>query len=206
MGSMRIRAGTVAVRSGLLAVPLSGMTDARPNLPPQQPAQYRFQICGEIRLARVRGRGICAHHKKATARKQVEIPAHELTKLPFDAVPGHGRANRPADRESYPRGLLGELRVVPDEQVPDETGPPCAGTCPHGQRELSAAAHPGLRRKDQALSRSRPLRRRAASTARPARVRMRSRNPCVFARRRLFGWNVRLLTGTPGKDLDCGHA
>jgi hypothetical protein len=35
---------------------------------------------------------------------------------------------------------------------------------------------------------------------------MRSRNPCVFARRRLFGWNVRLLTGTPGKDLDYGHA
>jgi hypothetical protein len=26
-------------------------------------------------------------------------------------------------------------------------------------------------------------------------VRMRSRKPCVFARRRLFGWNVRLLTG-----------
>jgi hypothetical protein len=38
------------------------------------------------------------------------------------------------------------------------------------------------------------LRRRAARTARPALVRMRSRNPCVFARRRLFGWNVRLLT------------
>src|SRR6478609_8575479 len=30
--------------------------------------------------------------------------------------------------------------------------------------------------------------------ARPARVRMRSRKPCVLARRRLFGWKVRLLT------------
>jgi hypothetical protein len=28
-------------------------------------------------------------------------------------------------------------------------------------------------------------------------VRMRSRKPCVLARRRLFGWNVRLLTRTP---------
>jgi hypothetical protein len=28
--------------------------------------------------------------------------------------------------------------------------------------------------------------------ARPARVRMRTRNPWVLARRRLFGWNVRL--------------
>ena len=40
---------------------------------------------------------------------------------------------------------------------------------------------------DQTLTRARPLRRRAASTARPARVRMRSRKPCVLARRRLFG-------------------
>ena len=33
--------------------------------------------------------------------------------------------------------------------------------------------------------------------ARPARVRIRSRKPCVLARRRLLGWKVRLLTGTP---------
>ena len=54
----------------------------------------------------------------------------------------------------------------------------------------------------QTASCSRPLRRRAASTARPARVRMRSRKPWTFARRRLFGWNVRLLTGTP--ETRCG--
>jgi hypothetical protein len=36
------------------------------------------------------------------------------------------------------------------------------------------------------------LRRRAATMARPARVRIRNRNPWVLARRRLFGWNVRL--------------
>lgn len=47
----------------------------------------------------------------------------------------------------------------------------------------------------QAVSRARPLVRREATIARPARVRIRSRNPCVFARRRLFGWKVRLLTG-----------
>ncbi len=44
----------------------------------------------------------------------------------------------------------------------------------------------------QADSSMRPLRRRAATIARPARVRMRNRNPWVLARRRLFGWNVRL--------------
>ena len=46
----------------------------------------------------------------------------------------------------------------------------------------------------QAESSARPLRRRAARMARPARVRMRRRKPWVLARRRLFGWKVRLLT------------
>lgn len=51
----------------------------------------------------------------------------------------------------------------------------------------------------QADSCERPLRRRAVRIARPARVRIRSRNPCVLARRRLFGWKVRLplLTAVP---------
>jgi hypothetical protein len=47
----------------------------------------------------------------------------------------------------------------------------------------------------QADSSTRPLRRRAERMARPARVRMRVRKPCVRLRRRLLGWNVRLLTG-----------
>lgn len=47
---------------------------------------------------------------------------------------------------------------------------------------------------DQAESLARPLRRRSARIARPARVRMRRRKPCFLARRRLFGWKVRLLT------------
>src|SRR6266511_3271987 len=46
----------------------------------------------------------------------------------------------------------------------------------------------------QAAKRARPLARRDEMIARPARVRMRSRKPWVFARRRLFGWYVRLLT------------
>ncbi len=53
----------------------------------------------------------------------------------------------------------------------------------------------------QVASRLRPLRRRPAKMARPARVRIRRRNPCVLLRLRLFGWNVRLLTrATPGLD------
>jgi len=83
--------------------------------------------------------------------------------------------------------------------------PPRTAAVKSARRRIRAAAGskgdlPFLRRggADQALRRARPLRRRAARTARPALVRMRSRKPCVLARRRLFGWNVRLLTGTPG--------
>ena len=43
----------------------------------------------------------------------------------------------------------------------------------------------------ETLRRLRPLRRRAARIARPARVRIRRRKPWVFARRRVFGWYVR---------------
>jgi hypothetical protein len=127
----------------------------------------------------------------------VEIPAHQLTKPPLNAVPGHRWANRPADDKPHPGRLV--PGIGPEQQVAHQTRPSGAPPRAHGERELSAVAHPGLGRKDQALSFSRPLCRRAARTARPARVRMRRRKPCVFARRRLFGWNVRLLTGAPGK-------
>ncbi len=52
------------------------------------------------------------------------------------------------------------------------------------------------RRLAQAASRARPLRRRADRIARPARVRIRRRKPCVLCRRRLLGWKVRLLTSS----------
>jgi hypothetical protein len=55
---------------------------------------------------------------------------------------------------------------------------------------------------DQADRTRRPLERRPARMARPARVRMRSRKPWVLARRRLFGWKVRLLTTTPQRFED----
>jgi hypothetical protein len=42
------------------------------------------------------------------------------------------------------------------------------------------------------------LARRDLCTARPARVLMRARNPCLRARRRLFGWYVRFTTISEG--------
>jgi hypothetical protein len=75
---------------------------------------------------------------------------------------------------------------------------PTARATPHRLLEVGSAAHPVRsgqhRRRGQAESSARPLRRRAERIARPARVRIRRRKPWVFARRRLFGWNVRLVT------------
>ena len=59
-------------------------------------------------------------------------------------------------------------------------------------KTVSGGQHLG--RPAQADSSPRPLRRRACRMARPARVRIRRRKPWVLARRRLFGWKVRLLT------------
>jgi hypothetical protein len=56
---------------------------------------------------------------------------------------------------------------------------------------------------DQADSRARPRSRRALRMARPARVLMRCRKPCFFARRRLLGWKV-LFTRTSSEIAQSG--
>jgi hypothetical protein len=179
----------------------------RPNLPPQQPAHHQIQIGGQIRLACGRGRRIGADHKQATRRKHAKVPAHERTKATFHPVAHHRGANRATDYESYPGRFMA---LNPCKKVTGKSRTTGAGTTAHRERELCAVPHPGFAGKHvrvscgragawrrQALRRARPLWRRAARTARPARVRMRSRKPWVFALRRLFGWNVRLLTGSP---------
>ena len=60
-------------------------------------------------------------------------------------------------------------------------------------------------RQNYADSSVRPLRRRAPRMARPARVRMRSLNPCTLERRRLFGWKVLLLIAVSPKPSSEGR-
>src|SRR5262249_13625857 len=82
---------------------------------------------------------------------------------------------------------------------PGARGAPPVRTRRRGASGILREAHPTSAvtagGQDQTLTLVRPFRRRAARIARPALVRMRSRKPCVLARWRLFGWNVRLLTG-----------
>ncbi len=90
-------------------------------------------------------------------------------------------------------------RPVRPIEVYDEGPRRATGTAPGRRRELRRGTQAKLgrqhrRARRQADSASRPLRRRAARIARPARVRIRNRKPCTLARLRLFGWKVRLLT------------
>ena len=80
--------------------------------------------------------------------------------------------------------------------------------CPHLEHPRTAAAPTGQGPErfgvtyapDQAESLARPLPRRRAINFRPARERMRRRNPWVFLRLRVFGWNVLFTHGLLGAD------
>jgi hypothetical protein len=69
---MSSRAGP-EIRPPGVTISLSAMTDVCPNLSPQQFSDNQIQISGKICLVYSRGNRICAQHKKATARKRVEV-------------------------------------------------------------------------------------------------------------------------------------
>jgi len=101
MGSISTRAGTVTGVTGPFVTWLSGIADVRPNLPPQQLMDHQIQISGEIWLAGTRGQRIRAHHKKATARKQLEVATHQLPKPPLYAVSGNCGPDCATDDKPY---------------------------------------------------------------------------------------------------------
>ena len=98
-------------------------------------------------------------------------------------VVGVARAREGVEHE-VPAGVRAALAIDPLELgAAGEPAPPSlAGPAALGAR---AVGHP------QGVSRLRPLRRRRSRIARPPRVRMRARNPCVRARLRFLGWYVR---------------
>ena len=90
---------------------------------------------------------------------------------------------RPASRASSSRCTT---RAAPPARRPDSR---CAGR--HRCRatgESAASTGTVMSGPAQTARLLRPLRRREERMARPARVRMRRRNPCTLWRRRLFGW------------------
>jgi hypothetical protein len=115
-------------------------------------------------------------------------------------LPTGSRRTRPAAARSGPRPPGGRPpsadRLAGPAERPSRTRPNDASDWLPGARHR---LRPVRTRVAQTASRWRPLRRRAEMMARPARVRIRSRNPCVLWRRRLLGWNVRFTGKSPGQ-------
>ncbi len=126
-----------------------------------------------------RSRARCRRRRLVCARTTAGPTARDTTN------PTRGGDDESTSRHRCP------TRVDRPQRRPRRTA--CAKSRPRRIRCRAGSMAPPPR-PGQAESSARPLRRRAERMARPARVRMRSRKPWVFARRRLFGWNVRLLT------------
>lgn len=97
---------------------------------------------------------------------------------------------RPSGSERRCRAVPYESRASPSRQTQLTASCGCAREAP--TEDLT---------RDQADNARRPLRRRPDTIARPARVRIRKRKPCTRARRRLFGWKVRLPLATTFSSL-----
>jgi hypothetical protein len=156
--------------------------------------QRPVEVDGELSRRAVGGDRVGPDDYPRPGREVVQALAHEVAQAPAYPVAHHGTTDPATHDEPH----LGLRRTGTRRHVHDDSGDGGASATPDGGGELGAGTHACRGRQHgpagQAESRARPLRRRPARMARPARVRMRSRNPWVLARRRLFGWNVRLLT------------
>jgi len=132
-----------------------------------------------------------------TLRNQDEVearrghrPSERVPQEPLRAVAGDRATQATAGREAESRPVaLGRGRPEGEER------PVHLRPLAQDPSELGAPSQPGLFRKAillpaQTLRRLRPRARRRFSTRRPPLVRIRTRNPWVRFRFRLFGWNV----------------
>ena len=134
--------------------------------------------------------------RQAIAPDAKYFPYDTLHPVAIDGPGRHlfaGDDSKPRVSESIQPGKHGEIPARPDR----------AGS--QRCRELIRTPQPRRARKThprrpapavQTASRARPFARRARSTPRPPRVRIRTRNPCVRLRFAIEGWNVRLVAMT----------
>ena len=144
----------------------------------------------------------CPDHHLVGPLKIAQHVARDMAQPTGDPMTLDGRTHRFGDDQPNAR-TVARLVVAPPPDVNDDVGLHRAQPVFHRRVEFSRPPHAvacGKHGKtqccDQADSARRPLRRRPDTIARPARVRIRRRKPCTRARRRLFGWKVRLPLAT----------
>ena len=146
------------------------------------------------------GQGADHHH--ALSGQQGSALAGQVAQSALHQVAGDGSTDGLGHHEAHSRcdegtqiGALGRR----DQQVDHDQWAAAAPATAHdlsevnGRGQAVAGGEHARLLTPQAARRLRPLRRRDDRIERPARVRIRRRKPWVLCRRRLFGWNVRLL-------------
>lgn len=155
--------------------------------PPLRPGPGRGSYQAAHRLAEpIEGHG---HHERLRLEEirgpwpeVVRAARHRRAQAPPGAVANDGRADSTAHRVGDPR----RQRRVAAGRAHRYPAHPAAWGAGESLEGRTVADAP-----DQAASRFRPRDRRDRRTARPPRVRIRTRKPCVFLRLRVFGWYVR---------------
>ena len=157
--------------------------------------QGPFEVCAQLGARRC---GCLRHgpdHDVTAPGKAIQEGWHEPAESAYDAMPGDGIPDRLAHREGRPGRCRCSCFAHLD--VDDDGTSARAAAMTNGAGDIRARVEAITRGQhvgppcSQADRRVRPLPRRAARMARPARVRMRVLKPCVRARRRLLGWKVR---------------
>ena len=148
-----------------------------------------------------------ADDQLAAGREVGESVTAQVAEPALDTMADDGVADGPADHEPDAR------RVAAGRRRRTGARPGCRPRCGGPRATTRRRSPPRVRRcgagSTDARSRSRveprglrppgscgPCGDARTGSQRPARVRMRSRNPCTLWRRRLFGWYVRLLTSS----------
>ena len=210
-GAQRVR-GAARVVAADVAVQRADHQPVRLEQADQQ-VFHRDTIAGEAAGAHCPGRRRGRYADRRPRRGAGKRSDH-------DPVPAGVSASRSAARCRSRRFTLLRTTALPtalETTKPDPDTAVSRANCPRARQRWSvptaaprderssgsrpssasspASATGGVGADGQADSAARPLRRRAAMMARPARVRIRRRKPWVRLRRRLLGWKVRLLTG-----------
>ena len=134
------------------------------------------------------GRPADDHERGAVRRGRAGGPKR-FTQAPPRAIALYGVAQLSAHREPDARRLVG-LAPQHDERRTVDAFAPLEERLKIGASGQSLSSRESA---GQTVSRFRPFARRRFNTFRPPFVFMRSRKPCVFARRRRLGWNVRFI-------------
>lgn len=151
----------------------------------------RLDMASEL-VKRQGGCGRCGRDE-VVAGLEREL-AHDGPEPPSQAVAGHRRTGRPRDGIRHSNGLVSRAANGGDHDRPGPAAGAGLAECREGAPAVQTAGtrarrgrHRTNERRSQAERRWRPLSRRARRMARPARVDMRCRKPCRFARFRLLG-------------------